>query len=148
MQLEIGKVYVRRDGEITGPLEQNPGSIFCFKDPNSGLTYLPDGRYVIDELPCSAFNLEQELEVNLPVMKTATIPDNRHLTNSIVINLDHERIIHKFVNGGSYIEYCQTVNGKPFGGPTFYTVEHDNKTTPNDVFNHLGLTQFVQKYDY
>ncbi len=59
IELQLGEQYIRRDGQITGPLQLNHHEDYRFKDPKTGMLYLADGRYIEDELPVSAFNLEQ-----------------------------------------------------------------------------------------
>lgn len=46
--IEVGKRYVRRDGEVTGLLVANSGlSTYTFRDPSSGATYSNTGREFI-----------------------------------------------------------------------------------------------------
>jgi hypothetical protein len=45
MKLELGKRYVRRDGEVTGTLERGGTQLYTFYDPAKCEDYLPDGRF-------------------------------------------------------------------------------------------------------
>ena len=61
MKLKYGKRYVRRDGEVTGPLEK---SNFCdtyrYKDPTTGHTYTQSGIYDLTTRDSGDKNLETE----------------------------------------------------------------------------------------
>ena len=45
LQLELGKRYVRRDGDVSGPLKHHNDTTYPFMDPEHGLSYTPDGHF-------------------------------------------------------------------------------------------------------
>lgn len=53
MKLEVGKKYVRRDGNTTGPLESYDGCPFVFLDPYYGESYTEEGYYFQDRTKAS-----------------------------------------------------------------------------------------------
>lgn len=50
MKLQLGKRYVRRDGKVTGPLEEiSTQRFFTIRDPETEFEYLEDGKYYPDQ---------------------------------------------------------------------------------------------------
>lgn len=47
VKLEVGKVYLRRDGEITGPLVESDSGKYPFLDLTTGNLYATNGQYLI-----------------------------------------------------------------------------------------------------
>lgn len=43
MRIEAGKQYVRRDGDVTGPMKKRDSYAFPFTDPLTEITYTADG---------------------------------------------------------------------------------------------------------
>lgn len=48
MNLQLGKRYVRRDGEVTGPLENSGSKAFPFHCPLRVCSYTESGSYYAD----------------------------------------------------------------------------------------------------
>ena len=72
MKLEYGKRYVRRDGEVTGPLGKHVNKDFPFIDPTSGETYTKNGEFDIpNEGEVCGLDLVSEYETPTP----PTLPD-------------------------------------------------------------------------
>jgi len=49
LQLEVGKRYVRRDGEVSGLIESWSGSDYQFKDSRTWSTYTKFGQFDVDD---------------------------------------------------------------------------------------------------
>lgn len=49
LKLEVGKRYVRRNGEVSGVIDRGGSSIYPFYDPSARETYNEDGRYYSKE---------------------------------------------------------------------------------------------------
>lgn len=58
---------------------------------------------------------------------------------SLVFTFNNERVVHRFVDGGSIVESVLFVGGQTYGSPTFFHVKHGNEATPQDVLNFLNL---------
>lgn len=56
LKLEVGKRYVRLDGEVTAPLEPNDDSTYPFWDRANGATYTSTGLWHINALGCNGLN--------------------------------------------------------------------------------------------
>ena len=66
MKLEYGKRYVRRDGEVTGPLQKNPSRDYPFNDDANANSYSKTGDYNLDDGEDCPFDLVSEYETPVP----------------------------------------------------------------------------------
>lgn len=66
IQLEVGKRYVRRDGNTTGPLESYDGYPFVFLDPDYGESYTEEGYYFQDRTEASRDLIREYVEPGPP----------------------------------------------------------------------------------
>lgn len=75
LELELGQCYVRKDGNITGPLEYNDTFIdpelielnlrkrYLFRDPKYLSTYTFEGKVLVDAIEPTAEDLISEYKV-------------------------------------------------------------------------------------
>jgi hypothetical protein len=75
MKLELGKRYVRRDGEVTGPLEKNDGNPeYPFWDNEHCYSYTPEGTNDLDYVGCPLDIIRKEGDKASPEMRNADRP--------------------------------------------------------------------------
>lgn len=75
LRLEIGKRYVNRDGEVTGPLTPTDEDIYAFMDEVTQLTYTAEGQYVHVSLNPHQRDLVSEyVEPSLPATSDSDQP--------------------------------------------------------------------------
>ena len=68
MKLEFGKQYVRRDGEVTGPLGKHTNRDFPYMDPTTGETYTKNGEFdIFDEGEVCGLDLVSEYQTPTPI---------------------------------------------------------------------------------
>lgn len=91
MKLEIGKRYVRRDGFVTGPLENNTSPDYPLWDDDHTRSYTPNGAYLLGETNLEDIVAEYEEPAPKPPSGHASEQRMVRLENgaSVIVHRDH-----------------------------------------------------------
>ena len=81
LKLELGKTYVKRNGEFTGEMVKNHGSVYTFKDPITKISYTKRG--------CMNLNLPNESPNDI----VREVVDMRERNNDARLNVLEEEMI-------------------------------------------------------
>lgn len=135
-KIEVGKCYRRRDGEVTGPMEEPYLGRYSFRDPKNSLSYPSDGKYwansanlhrldlifpAIEDEPLEPMNNDElyiaTLRANHRSSRIASVQLNANVENDLAlakIEIDRLRVLYMKSNE----EICQTL-GRVLGYPWF-----------------------------